>query len=114
MTRREYFIQILGAHVAMRRAALMAGLPVAILSTGATVWMYLLVKSDPNKFPQFAAFALPICLVVMVALFLYVGKTFARTSPVCPSCSRHVRILQRRRVWASGQCVYCCGQIVEP
>jgi hypothetical protein len=114
MTRREYVIQILGAHMAMRRAALMAGLPVAILSTGATVWMFLLAKSDPTKFPQFAAFALPICLAAMVAHSLYIGRTFARTSPVCPSCSRHVRILQRRRVWASGKCVYCNGQIVEP
>jgi len=113
MTRREYFTQILGAHTAMRKAALMAGLPVAVLSTGATVWMFLLAKSDSSKFAQFAAFALPVCVAAIVALFLYIDRVFSRSSPVCPSCSRHVRVLQRRRVWRSGKCVYCNCQIIE-
>jgi len=113
MTKHEYFIKILEAHLTMRRALLITGLPLAALNVAAAAWMFFLAKANPDKLPQFFAVALPIWVATMVAQVLYIGKTFACASPACPSCGRNVRMLQRRRVFASGKCVYCGGQIFE-
>jgi hypothetical protein len=73
--------------------------------------MFSLVKSEPTQLPRFFAIALPLCTASIVAWALYIGRTFARNSPACPSCGRHVRMLQRRRVFTNGKCTYCNGQI---
>jgi hypothetical protein len=113
MTKREYIIKIREAHLSMRRALLVTGLPLAALSVAAAAWMFFLARADPDKLPQFFAVVLPILVTTIVAQVLYVGRAFAFASPACPSCGRNVRMLQRRRVVASGKCVCCGGQIFE-
>ena len=111
MNRAEYVAQTNVALARTVRAMIVFGWPAAMLQLGIVAAMFILAGSDPASMPVFFAVALPVSIILCAAVFVAIGKSFARSSPVCSSCGQSLKLLKRRRAVHSGCCPNCHAKL---
>ena len=113
MTRVEFKSKVNEALVHTSRLIVRSGVPVAFIQMVALAGAFYVLHRDPRH--ALLAFAGPLALdtAVLAVWLTRVGKEFSMHAPSCPTCARHLGLLERRRVVARGICPQCNGALYE-
>src|SRR5215471_4052250 len=104
MNRIEYVQTLAPALAAWRRTLIWTTAVIVLANAGLAIWMFHLVEMlDPNVEQKVLAIMIA-SIAITIGAATYASSVFARNSPACPKCGRHVRLLQRRHVWVSRKC----------
>ena len=113
MQRQEYLQALVPAVIAWRAALRKSTLITVPINAGFIVWMFHLIKTRDPTLELKLGIGFLIVTMAMAATMSYMGTTFAKYSPSCGECGKHVRLLQRRRVWTTRKCAYCSAEMFE-